>query len=154
MNFWRKRIKEGPASPLEETSWNTDANEKAIEQETFYCKYEIKLAHYIKVEDKLEENWVRVYSLIYDNYYSREMQIALKEHAEFSTKIKENPLELLIEVKKLTHVSKKAAYPILMLVEAPAGMHSLHQGDKEGLVFYLERFKLERNVLKNVFGND
>ena len=72
------------------------------------------------------------------------MQLAVKEFADFSSCIQDNPLELLIEVKKLTHVSKKVAHPILMLGEALAGMLSLRQGDKEGLLGYHERFKSEK----------
>ena len=41
----RKKVKEGPPTPVRETSTKTDVNQKVIEQETMNRKYEAKLAY-------------------------------------------------------------------------------------------------------------
>ena len=75
------------------------------------------------------------------------MQIAVKELPEYESWIRDNPVELLKEVEKLSHVPRKAQYPVLALLEALSGMLSLKQGKTESLMHYLEKFKSERNVI-------
>ena len=75
------------------------------------------MAHHIKLEDNL----IRAYGLVYDNYCAKGMQLALKEIPNFETRIRYDPLVLLEEIEKLTHVSRKADYPLLALVETVIG---------------------------------
>ena len=62
-------------------------------------------------------------------------------------------MELIKEAEKLSHVPRKAAYPVLALVETLTGMLTLKQGEKEGLLHFLERFKSKKNVILALFGN-
>ena len=153
VNSLRSRKKSGPQEPTVWISNKVDQNERVVEQASFNRAFDISCARYHDQNEKFEENWVRAYGMIFDNYCSYEIRTALKEHKDFSTIIQDDPLELLIEVEKLTHVSRKASYPILMLVEALFNLNHLKQGDKEGLGSYLERFQSERNVYETMFGS-
>ena len=110
-------MKQGPPTPTRDTSNLTDADAKAIEQETMNRKYEAKLSHYFKQQEDLEDNWIKAYGLIYTYYCTREMQVALKELPNYETAVLDNPLELLIQIEKLMHEPRRAVYPTLALIE-------------------------------------
>ena len=74
------------------------------------------------------------------------------EVLDYNTRILDNPLELLKEIKRLVHVPRKADYPTIALIETLNNIMTIRQGDKEGLVSYLERFKSEVNVVISLFG--
>ena len=40
--------------------------------------------------EKFENEWVKAYSLIYDNFCSRDMQVALKELPDFDVRISDH----------------------------------------------------------------
>ena len=134
----RNKVKQGPAMPDRTISTNADANLAAIEQETFNRRYEAQLAYHFQAEAKFENNWEKAYGLVFDNFCSRDMQLAVKELPDFEARVRDNPLELIKEAEKLTHVPKKATYPTLALVETLSGLMAIKQGDKEGLLSYLE----------------
>ena len=92
------------------------------------------------------DEWVKAYSLIFDNYCARDVQVALKELPDYEAQVRDDPLELLKEAEKLSHVPRKAAYTVLALAETLIGLMTLKQGEKEGLMHYPERYKSERIV--------
>ena len=75
----RSKVKSGPPTPTRETSSKMNEDERKIKQETLNCKYEAKLVHFFKQEEDFQDNWIKAYGLIYRSYYTREIQIALKE---------------------------------------------------------------------------
>ena len=104
-----------------------------------------------KVE-KYDNLWIKTYALIWDNYCSKEVQIALKEMPDFDTTINKEPLVLLERVEQLMHKSEQAKYPSLTTVEILSNFSKCKQGDKESLVDYLSRFKSERDVVYRIMG--
>ena len=149
----RNGAKAGPAIPTRDVSTLADAEQKRIQQETHNRKYDAELNYYFTANAEFENNWQKAYGLIFDSYCSKDMQLALKELPDFDSRVRDDPLELLREAERLTHVPKKALYPILALVETLAGLPALRQGEKEGLLNYLERFKSEKNVVRILFGD-
>ena len=51
------------------------------------------------------------------------------------------------------HVPMKSAYPVLTLIDTLCSLINIKQGNKEGILTYLERFKAERNVVLSLFGD-
>ena len=149
----RGKAKEGPILPTRGQSNKTDQLERAIEQESLNRKYEAQLSYYFTAESQFEDNWVKAYGLIYDTYCSKEMQRTIMEVSDYDTRILDNPLELLKEVERLVHVPRRAEYPTIALIETLSNVMTIRQGDKEGLVSYLERFKSEINVVVSLFGS-
>ena len=80
------------------------------------------------------------------------MQLAIKENPEYGSRIRDNPLELLIEVEKAMHVPMKSASPVLTPIDTLSALVNMKQGEKEGILTYLERYKVERNVFLSLFG--
>ena len=149
----RGKVKEGPVLPTRGQSNKTDQLERAIEQESLNRKYEAQLSYYFTAESQFEDNWVKAYGLIYDTYCSKEMQRTIMEVSDYDTRILDDPLELLKEVERLVHVPRKAEYPTIALIETLSNVMTIRQGEKEGLVSYLERFKSEINVVVSLFGS-
>ena len=148
----RKKVKDGPPVPVRELSSKTNADEKAIEQETLNRKYEAKSAHYYNQETLFEDNWIKVYGLIYRGYCSSQMQLAIKELPNYESEVLDDPLKLLEEVEKLMHVPRKVVYPVLTLIETLSNLMSCRQGESDSLLTYLEKFKSEKNVVVSLFG--
>ena len=130
----RNRVKKGPDMPTLQHSAKTNQADKDREQNEFQSRYEAQMNHHCIANEKFENEWVKAYSLIYDNFCLRDMQVVLKELPEFDVRIRDNPLELLKEAEKLSHVPRKAAYPVLALVETLTGMLTLKQGERK--VYY------------------
>ena len=51
------------------------------------------------------------------------------------------------------HVPMQEFYPVLTLIQSLASMTRVRQGETESFLNYLERFKLERNVMRSLFGS-
>ena len=137
-------------STLAATSANAD--ERALENETFLEEYRIDYAIFRKEEKKYKEAWVKAYALIWDSYCSREVQTAIKEMSTFETKIKHEPIALLEMIKMLMHTPEKAKYPSLTLIEVLLSFTKIKQGKNEELIDYLSRFKTERDIMFRLLG--
>ena len=113
----------------------------------------MQLSYYFTAEARFEDNWIKAYGMIFDVYSSKEMQRTIKEVSDYDTRILDDPLELLKEIERLVHVPRKAEYPTIALIETLNNVMTIRQGDKEGLVSYLERFRSEVNVVVSLFGS-
>ena len=79
----------------------TDA-QKARKDRLAEKKWEILFNHYQDKVETFDSLWVKTYALIWDNYCSKEVQIALQEMPNFDSTIKREPLVLLEKVEQLT----------------------------------------------------
>ena len=62
----RNRVKKGPDLPTLQHSAKTNQAEKDREQKEFQSRYEAQMNHYCIANEKFENEWVKAYSLIYD----------------------------------------------------------------------------------------
>ena len=102
----RDRVKKGPDTPTLQTSTaGRDANDPARvrEQSQFNMKYRSQDDFWCKKNEEFEESWERAYGIIFSQYRSNTMQLAIKEHPDFESRIRDNPLKLLIEVGRESH---------------------------------------------------
>ena len=93
-------------------------------------KYQIDYEHWLTNPKVYDENMVKLYAVIYDNYCSKEIQTVLKEQSDFDNKVLNKLLELLERVKILVHTPEKAKYPFLTLIEVFASLLNFRQGKK------------------------
>ena len=85
-------------------------------------KFQINYEHWIKEKKTFNENWVKAFAMIFDNYCAREVQVAVKEQSDFESAVLNNPLVLLERVRLLVHTPEKAKYPFLTLIEVFASL--------------------------------
>ena len=71
--------------------------------------------------------------------------------SDYETRIYNQPLELLIEIKSLMHTPEKVKYPPLTLMEVLDNF-LMGKSEKEDLLDYLSHFKSERDMLSRLFG--
>ena len=150
----RKKQKIAVAKPDWKNYISQEANpaDRAEEQKHLDAEREADLKEYKEEVKLFKNNWSKAYAMIWKNYCSKEVQVAVEEIADFDVRIKNDPLELLKEVETLMHVPQRAKYPPLTLVEVLYDFMRIRQGDKEPLIDYLNRFKGEVNVIKRLFG--
>ena len=115
-------------------------------------KWEILFNRYQDKVDKFNGLWIKAYALIWDNYCSKDLQVALKEMPDYDSVIKKEPLALLERIEQLMHTPERAKYPSLTTVEILSNFLKCRQGEKESLVDYLSRFKSERDVVYQIMG--
>ena len=129
----------------------TDAEEKKLEDEQLKEEWKVDYDWYKKDLRRFNENWVKAYALIWKNYCSKEVHVALEEMSDFGSRIKDDPVELLKEIETLMHVPQHAKYPPLTLVEVLSEFTKIKQGEKELLIDYLNIFKSEVEIIKRLF---
>ena len=91
-NSLRSKVKTGPSMPTLQHSTLTDRNQKAREQQGFQSQYDAQMKNYFEIQERFENEWVCAYSLVYDNYCTRDMQVAIKEEPDFESRIREDPV--------------------------------------------------------------
>ena len=117
-------------------------------------KWQIQFERYQDKVDKFEGQWRNAYSLIWDTYCAKDVQVAISELPNFETEIRDDPLKLLEKVKELMHTPEKAKYPVLAIVEIMTNFLKYRQGDKEPLLDYLSRFKSEIDIVYRLWGKN
>ena len=81
-----KKVFDKPVA-AEAATTGTDA-QKARKDRLNEKEWEIRFNHYQDKMEKFDSLWVKTYALIWDNYCSKEMQIALQEMPDFDSSIK------------------------------------------------------------------
>ena len=104
-------------------------------------KWEILFNRYQDKVDKFNGLWIKAYALIWDNYCSKDLQVALKEMPDYDSVIKKEPLALLERIEQLMHTPKKAKYPSLAIAKIMTNFLRCMQGENESLKDYLNCLK-------------
>ena len=118
-------------------------------------KFKEEFRWYMGKKEEFEDNFFKVFALIWETYCSLELRRAIKELPKYdsgATKIRDDPLRLLEVIENLMHTPEKAKYPVLTIVKIWHSFLKTRQGEKEGLLDYLSRFKSERDVVYRLIG--
>ena len=73
VNSLRNKAKTNPTLPTLKQSTLADAGLRDAENKSFKCQFDAQMAHHFTVDERFENEWVRAYSLIYDNYCTRDL---------------------------------------------------------------------------------
>jgi hypothetical protein len=98
--------------------------------------------------------YVQVYALIYSNYCTKTMQVRIEEHPDFTTKIRNDPVELLEAIKTLTHDPVRAHYPFASMHDALTSLVNLKQIENESTLDYAKRAKQQSDVVISYCGKN
>ena len=66
--------------------------------------YQEELQMYLDRKKHLNDNRIKVYSLIISNYCTKQMKTRVEEHPKFETEIIDDPIALLENIKILTNM--------------------------------------------------
>ena len=135
-------------------STSTEADVKTMENMFFMEDFKIDFIIYRSECKKFDGAWIKAYALIWDTYCSKDIQRTIKEMSTYENTILNNPLVLLSTVEDLMHTPEKAKYPTLAIIEVLLSFLKVRQGDDEELFDYLSRFKMERDIVMRLVGNN
>ena len=93
------------SDPTRALSTNSMPKEQAIEQAGLDIKYQEELWLHLDSKDTLIEGLDKAYALIFTSYCTKTMQSRIEDHPEFTTRIKNNTIDLLEAIKTLMHDS-------------------------------------------------
>ena len=133
--------------PIREVSQDTDEGERNLEQIGNDIIYQEETKRYLDRKGDLEENLTKAYALIFSQYCNKTMQSRVEEHQDFTTTIRDDPIELLKKVRVLMHDPVRSKYPFASLTEAMSRMINLKQMEQEQLLDYVKRFKSRQGTL-------
>ncbi|MGC9191045.1 MAG: hypothetical protein ACP5FR_04015, partial [Candidatus Micrarchaeia archaeon] len=109
---------------------------------------------YLEREDNLRQGLTKAYALIFGNYCTKAMQSQVEAHPDFEKEIEKDPLKLLEVIKVLMHDPIRTQYPLISMTNALSHLVNLKQGNDEGLLKYIKRFKHARDVAVSHLGTD
>jgi hypothetical protein len=101
------------AVPTRKISALTDPNDKKVEQDGFNIVFQGEDSEYRRKRSIPDEGITSAYSIIFSDYCTEEMQEGIKQNPDFSSKIYNDPIELLKAIKILMHSPKRAQYPLI-----------------------------------------
>ena len=144
-----------PAPSLDPSTVGTPGSaERARDEKQREIMYTVQCTAYQKDLKKFDQDFDKAYGILSNKYCSKEMRRVLEELPEFTTVIRDNPIELLKAIERQVHVPDRAVYPTLTIIEAMTSLLSVRQGEKESLLSYLERYKSEKNVMEVLVGKN
>ena len=127
---------------------SNDQNVKAAQGE-----YQEDTKQWKARERQYSANKINAYSTIWSKYCTMTMQMKLKQEVDYE-KFRNDPIKLLLKIRKLVQTPEKAVYPMASLFEAIRRLLNIRQGEEELLVVYLERFKSERDIIRDQIGEN
>ena len=137
------------SEPRRVISQATDEKVRAIEQDGFNIKFELRYKEWMERSQKLEDGMKQSYTFIFDTYCNKTIQDRIEQHPEYDSKIQDNPIELLEVIKTLMHDPVRAQYPLASMHEAVIRLINIKQYEGEALLEYVKRFKQCRDAMKN-----
>ena len=75
------------------------------------------------------------------------MMQKIEEQADYHTRIKENPIELLRAIKSLSMSYHETKHPSMMISDALHAFATIKQDEDESLIDCTKRFKAVKDVL-------
>lgn len=141
-------------TPTRVISNKTKPEEAAIEQGGFDIQYGEEYKQFIARRERLDQDFLKVYAYLLQNFCSRPMQARIEEHPDFETELDGDPCKTLEAIKTLMHDPVRAQYPLVSMTDALTRLLNMKQFSDETLLDYTKRFKQERDVAKAQLGTD
>ena len=96
------------------------------------------------------------YNIIFSNFCDKELQNRLEHRVDFTSKIENNPFELLAAIKEMMHTTshEKLVYPFETLWTSFAALFKLKQEKEEKLSDYYDKMKAFSVQVKKYLPDD
>ena len=138
--------------PSVRTSTATDVSIKEQENKAYLARYGKEMQNKEDRESQLRHNLHKAYAILIRDYCSEGMGVLIREHADFATRIKNDPFELLKEIRTFMHAPVKTKYVYDSLLSKIATAFTRKQGDNESLHQYYEAVKSNMAVVESHLG--
>ena len=107
-----------------------------------------------RIQDQTLDSNLRVaYTIIFSNFCDKELQNRLENKKDFTTKIENDPIELLAAIREMMHTTshERLIYPFKTLWTSLAAFFKLKQEKEEKLSDYYDKMKAFSVQVKNIY---
>ena len=107
-----------------------------------------------RIRDQTLDSNLRVaYTIIFSNFCDKELQNCLENKKDFTTKIENDPIELLAAIREMIHTTshERLIYPFETLWTSLAALFKLKQEKEEKLSDYYDKMKAFSVQVKNIY---
>jgi hypothetical protein len=125
--------------PTRILSIKTDKDEQDQEQAGLDIDYSGEMDDYRARKKALDKGMRQAYSIIFTDFCTKEMQTKIEEHRDFTTIIRNDPIELLRAIKLLTHAPSRAQYPLIDWMHGMRRFLMIKQEPEEALSDFYKR---------------
>ena len=137
--------------PTLQFSKNKNDDVKEAENKQFEIEFKEDYSAFMKRKQNYETNTTKAYAFLWEQC-AKGMQSKIESGETFSSKVKNNPLELLLMIKKHALNYNENRYEMSIMLESIRSLFSLRQKDGESLQDYTKRFKTTRDVCRSHIG--
>ena len=118
----------------------------------FRILYEAEITSFVNRKDKYKSNCGKSYAFIYGQC-NKAMQAKIQARQDYSSKIKNNPIELLNAIEEHSLSYQENKYEMSVIFDALKNLVNLKQKDEESLIDYTARFKSAKDVFVAQLGD-
>ena len=131
-----------------------DEKEQArLENEAFKLDF-VHQKRDARIRDQTLDSNLRVaYTIIFSNYCDKELQNRLENKKDFTTKIENDPIELLAAIREMMHTTshERLIYPFETLWTSLAALFKLKQERKKNFLIIMTKWKLSVFRSRNTY---
>ena len=125
---------------------NANATAKERENRQFELLYAAEIKSHLARVDQYCSNKGNAYVLLFERC-NKAMQNKIQSRKDFSTMIKNNPIELLKAIKEQLIKFQENKYEMRVIADALQNIISAKQREDESLIDYTQRYKSAKDVL-------
>ena len=144
--------------PIMSVSTDTDLAKKARFDKAYEIKYADDLRQWNERMRQFTDNKLAAFSLIFRTYCTKQLQTKIEQHLEFTTKIHNDPVELLKTIKQFSRDPVRAQYPYHHAMMGFIRLFEYKQYNKDSgsmeLTEFYKGFKQLADNLKTILGDD
>jgi hypothetical protein len=124
-----------------------------LQQNGYDIEYKEALRKYNLQCDVYKDNKIKAFALIF-SFCNKIMQNRIEEISDYETRVRDNPFELLAEIKRKMYDPARAKYEFVTLTESLRRILDCKQLEDESLVDYTKKFKQARDIMKDSVGDE
>ena len=121
------------------------------EDKQFEIAFKEEHSRYLTRLDHYNENLVKVYALIWERCATG-MRNKISNGKDFRSRVYDNPIELLREIKKHALNYQEYKYEMTIVADSLRTLLHMRQKDQENLQDYARRFKTAEEIFKSHIG--
>ena len=140
--------------PTQDPATGNTPDEKAKSEEENKFAFHEKMKLHIKRIQLLEDQLVKVYSLIYDTYCGTYMQSRIDDEYEAKGLQKNDPFILLKTIQTIMHEPARAKYAYAAITDSLLQLLTARQHEKESVLEFSKRFKGHRDLIQSQLGDE
>ena len=139
---WRVMMKFSSAS---------DTSQKEQENRQFELEFKSDYEGYMRRVNAYENNMIKAYAMIWERC-TKGMKQKIEARIEFSSRIENNPIELLKAVKEHTQNFQEHRYNMSIVLDSLRSLLNAKQKEGESLQDWTKRFRTARDILVSHLG--